>query len=255
MIKSITNLRIFLIFSLLIAITFSCSSDDDSPAPVDPLSLLAKITDQDVSNLRIPAYGYSDDVDSGLVVLILYYLEPNAADIELYKTENLTVDRNDYNNYREFDAELRQLLGTCGQGQVASDGSEYFVIVKYTVDDKIRLSRPIKVNHIENPTVWTSEGITVSQTQPGLPFFFWDRDVVGQSSKFFMAINDFNQTFSVIVTEATNFQFYDPTNVLENFTLNPPVSLPGNQTYTINFLDINEENWSTRAILNFFNEN
>jgi hypothetical protein len=234
------KLRIFLLTSILMLGMSSCSNDDDSTPPADPSLLSTQIEEQQISQDRVTAYGYSGIESSS--VLMLYYQEPNATNVTFFKTDNAKVNRNDYSNYRVYDpGETRAVLGAFRQTQEEQVANEYFAIVKYTINNQIKLSNPIRVNHINKPTSWTEVDVAVDQSNSGLPKFTWERNVAGDSSIFLFGLFDQSGDGPLvsILTTDTEFLYFDTSNAVFEYTLGTLEPLNFGELHQINFLDIN----------------
>jgi hypothetical protein len=233
---------------LLLITTFSCSNDDaPAPEPVDPFSLAGKIENQQISNEKITAIGFSS-FDAG-VTFLFYHIADGAVDIELFKTQNTEVDRTNYNNYREFAMETRTLFGNFEQGNEDTRDEEYFAIVKYTVNNEVRLSNPIKMSHTSQTSVWTNEGVGVTQSTVGYPRISWANNFDGETSYFFCILtNSSGDTFVNVTTEDTYFQYFNIFNTTNNFTQQSPEALVSDAFHRVYLLDINNDNWLNRVV-------
>jgi hypothetical protein len=111
------------------------------------------------------------------------------------------------------------------------------------------------VNHINNPTIWSDLDVTVDQSNSGLPKFTWDRNVAGDSSIFLFGLFDQSGEGPLvsILTTDTEFQYFDTSNAVFEYTIGTLGPLNIGELHQLNFLDINGENWSNRAVRSFFN--
>ncbi|PTX59226.1 hypothetical protein C8N46_11062 [Kordia periserrulae] len=244
--------RNFFIASLFLVSLFSCSNDDDSPQSVDPFSLEVRLTNQQISNEKITAIGFSNFSTSN--TFLFYHVADGATNIEFFKTENTEVDRTNYSNYREFTMETNSVFGNFEQGREDTRDEEYYAIVKYMVNNEVRLSNPIKVTPISQPNTWTSNiGVLyINQSNVGYPKISWENNTEGETSFSFCIITSSGNVLANVVTEDNRFQYFDTSNVLQDFTQQAPEALTSGVPYFVYLLDVNADNWLNRVVFHNF---
>ncbi|ARV06506.1 hypothetical protein BTO04_07240 [Polaribacter sp. SA4-10] len=173
---------------------------------------------------------------------IYYYPEDGARLVRYYETDNTSVDKNDYANYKRriltdasyFGAKLRRIS--------RSGSEESWCIVVYFTEGKLHLSEPIRLKNQSKPTEWTDD-VTINTEENLKPKFTWLDGVYAENATYFQVVTDSDVSFlSGTFTTEKEFQY----SVTEGFnTLNTttPESLILDADYNFTMMGISEDHW------------
>lgn len=219
----------------------ACNSDDPLMEIVTDETLFDLVAENVIAQDSVIACASgSMDQDEFIVYL---YPRPGVTDIRYFETENVLVDENDYQNYNQvlltqddfFDGYLRSFTR---QSQ-----DEKWVIITFMENDILNLSAPIRVKHLTQNTLFTSD-ISIDQSQSGMPFFSWNALVDPLDVIYFQVVSDSSdQLLSGTYTFESEFRYYDLANVVLNITRDTPPELIDGQTYGYTLMGVSEDNW------------
>lgn len=225
----------------------SCSSDDEKIFGLDTFGILAnQLESEPIEEGGIIAYAYSDANTDHEDVYVLYYVEEGVNSIRFYETASLDVDETDYANYKQavfltqrvFDGLFEQILHPNTQ--------EKWIIITYTFNNVTRISKPIKIQNQQQPSVWTTDGITIDQSVSGSPLFTWDDNTGSTEEIYLQIVSQEGAVLSATHTRENQFQFNDTSNVFLNLTSDNAEDIVLGENYNINLLEIDQNNWINR---------
>lgn len=230
--------RLCLFLPLLLALFFSCNSDDDSIAPFS--SLDAALVDREVVIDNVIACAASNENPN--VVSIFLYPRDGASTINFYETEGVDVDKNNYSEYTRSDASLADVFnGYLLKYEIAPE-TEKWVIVSFEEEGKVHLSNPIRLKQISKPTEYLPENVMIQPSN--MPIFSWEDGTFDDSKIYFHVVsNDNNDLLSGTYTFDKMFQYYKLDNVMLNITEQEPPNLEINEDYNFTLLAVSEDNW------------
>lgn len=185
---------------------------------------------------------------------IYYYPLVGASAMRYYETDNTSVDKTDFNNYRrkkladeaDFGGKLRKYSRT--------DAAESWCIITYVVDDKLYKSDPIKINNQTKPTEWlTDVNLTIDSSERVKPKFTWVDGIYVDTVQYFQVLTDSDNKFlSGIFTNQKTFQYYYPSTTSSNINTETPPELIFDDTYKFTLMGLNADNWVNLVIQQSF---
>ncbi|MEM9679854.1 MAG: hypothetical protein AAF901_05980 [Bacteroidota bacterium] len=230
----------------------SCVTEDSEPLIFDTTNRLSlDIEGRIYQPDAVIACAASDSLDSDLI-RIYYYPEEGATNVKFYETGNISANPNDYNSYTLLDIEDTPFFGGTLRQFERPVSVEEYIIITYEVDDKIKISTPIRTKNNIGPTDWVNT-ITINQEQSSMPKFNWDIASEEDNVIFFQVVsNSEGQLLSGTYTEQNQFQYYNLSNVVLNITQGTPPELIVGQDYTITVMDVSIDNWVNEVISSTF---
>ena len=176
-------------------------------------------------------------------ILAFFYPVPEASNYKIFATNALSKDLENYNNFIELELDTTAVFNGYLQRFALASEIERHLIISVEVDNEIKLSNPIKIKQISQPTLWNNE-VTVNKTQPLMPIFSWQNNPTGQTAIYFQVLSHLNNDFiSGTYTVEPHFQFYNLDNVVLNVTRQDPEPLQENASYQFTLMDVSEDNW------------
>ncbi|GMN09930.1 hypothetical protein MTsPCn9_19730 [Croceitalea sp. MTPC9] len=225
-------------FFLLLVLFYSCNSDD---TPLEVLvSLEESLVGKDFVVDNVIACAASNEDPN--VVSIFLYPRSGASNINFYQTENIDVDKNDFDKYVRGKGNLIDVFnGYLLKYEIVPE-REKWVIVSFEEEEKIHLSNPIRLKQTSKPTEYLPENVMVQPSN--MPIFTW-RDGVFDDSKIYFHVvsNGNNNLLSGTYTFDKMFQYYKLDNVVLNITEQEPPTLETDQNYNFTLLAVSEDNW------------
>jgi len=237
---------LIIICSLLV----SCASDDTTN-PQNNSSLLAYIDGKTFETGAVIACSGNDVADSNTVE-VYFFPEDNSENFKLFQTNSSNLDPNDYSNYNQlaiadepfFNGTLRKFAGVFD--------SERWFIVSYELDNDIKLSNPIRIKQLTQPTLF-SDAIMINQDASQMPLFSWDINSEAQNAIFFQVVSTVDDDLiSGTYTFENQFQYYNTSNVVLNITEGTPQNLPVGETFKFTVMDVSEDNWVNQLFITQF---
>lgn len=225
--------------ALLFLAMLSCDNDDDIVVNESLASLVAMHA-VEVDNVIACASGLKDDENS-----IIAYLYPRlgATDIRYYETTDIEVDKNEYQNYKQFVLSQEDLFNGYLKKITRITDQEKWVIITFFENDTLQLSNPIRLKHKSKPTEFT-DALTIDNKITENPIFFWEDGVYNDSAIYFQVVSDSDNTLlSGTYTIEKTFQYYDTTNVVLNITNQTPPDLIPSSLYNFTLMGVSEDNW------------
>ena len=239
--------RILIIVTLLLA---SCSSDDTNNLQADIL-LSSYIEDRTFETGAVIACSGNDIADPDNVE-VYFFPESNSENFRLFQTNSSSLDPNDFSNYNVLTIEDEPFFNGTLRKFVGFFDSERWVIVSYEIDGDIKLSNPIRIKQMTQPTLF-SEDILVNQEQLQMPVFSWDIYSEAKNAIFFQVVSTLDDDLiSGTYTFENQFQYYNTSNVVLNITEGIPPNLIIGQTYNFTVMDVSEDNWVNQLLITQF---
>lgn len=237
------NTYIAFTITLIISLTISCGSDDQLNASITHLGAL--VTNSDFDQGNIVAFAGNDSKDM-LLTNIYFYPTKNSKDYRFYETESI---EDDYKNLDNYTLATDQNTSSSFNGYIQRFSSinpeERWIIVTYSIGNNLKLSDPIRIKNIKQPTKFNAD-IEYAYRNNGRAKFTWQDDVFGKNDIYFQVVSDVvndNDLLSGTFTKENAFTYYDTLNVVNNITEDIPVPLILNRAYNITLMDISADNW------------
>ena len=237
---------------ILVALFLSSCSTDDANTLIDQSeSLINYIEERTVENGAVIACAGNtlNDID---IIEIFFYPEDGATNYKLYETSSSDVNPNDFINYNQislndvavFNGYLRKFVGNFN--------SERWFIVSFEIGDEIKLSNPIRIKNLSQPTLFTNQ-ISINQEETQMPLFSWNVNSEVNNAIFFEVLSTIDDDLiSGTYTFETQFQYYDTSNVVLNITNGTPPNLVLGEDYKMTIMDVSEDNWINEIFVTQF---
>jgi len=224
---------------LVILVVASCSKSDDDMVPININNLEGYTSNRTLENGAVIACAASEQDTNA--ILVFFYPEAGATNIQVFETENSSVDSNDYSNYNKINIESEPFFnGYLGKYTVLRD-QETWLIVTFELDGEVKISNPIRSKQISKTTVWNA-AVTINPT--AMPTFNWEANAVGDNAIYFQVVsNTENDLLSGTYTTENQFQYYNLSNVVLNVTTESPPELLSNEAYNFTLMDVSLDNW------------
>lgn len=236
-----------LFFSFILSILFfSCSEDTENFFPRNLKDYIEVNKNRELATVTAFAANTSGNVG---VCSIFYYPEEGATDIRYYETENITVNENDFSNYRRQSFTSSDAFGSAIKHFVRQGTTEAWCLVTYKTNGKLHISNPIKLKNNTAPTEYTSK-VSITYPETLQPVFTWTDVIVTNNERYLQVILDAeNNLISGTFTNDTYFKFYDETNVIEpKIASNTSKKLVADNVYSFTVLGIDKDNWVSLRI-------
>ncbi|MBC2844371.1 hypothetical protein [Winogradskyella flava] len=235
---------------LFIAIGFflgSCSQSDNEFRQTDN-SLTSYIENKTFETGAVIACA-GNDIENLDLVEVYFFPESNSENYRLFQTNSSNVNPNDLSNYNLVNLDSEPFFNGYLRKFVGSFSSEKWMIVSFEKDGDIKLSNPIRIKHIEQPTLFSTE-IIINQENSQMPIFSWDINSVENNAIFFQVLSTTNDDLiSGTYTFENQFQYYNTSNVVLNITNGIPPDLISGQTYKFTVMDVSEDNWVNQLLI------
>ncbi|WP_422107233.1 hypothetical protein [Winogradskyella sp.] len=239
--------RILIIISLLLA---SCSSDDTNSSLVDN-SLSSYIEGKAFEPGAVIACSGNDMVNSNNVE-IYFFPESTSDNFKLFQTNSSNLDPNNYANYEALEIADTPFFNGFLRKFVGFFDTERWVIVSYELDNEIKLSNPIRIKQLTQPTLF-SDAIMINQEQSLMPMFSWTINSEADNAIFFQVVSTTDDDLiSGTYTFENQFQYYNTSNVVLNITDGIPPNLISGETYKFTVMDVSEDNWVNQLFMTQF---
>lgn len=214
---------------------------------------LQEFLNENKTNLSEKITSFAASANGSETLSYIYYLPlTNARDFRYYEINDLTLDKNNFSNYRReilsdeavFDAKLRRFS--------RNDSDDNWCIVTYEIDGVVYTSSPIYLQIKSKPTKYETEVVrrTVENTKIQ---FTWDDFGITDNVRYFQVLRDASSTFlSGIFTTENTFTYYDLSNTTANINTETPPDLVLNEEYKFTLFGISNDNWINLTIENSF---
>ncbi len=224
-------------FIFAFIIITSCSKSNDDEVSVNNLE--GYINNRIIETGAVIACAASEQDTNA--ILVFFYPEEGATNIQVFETETTSIDNTDYINYTKIDLISEPFFnGYLGKfTRITSE--EKWIIVTFELNGEIKLSNPIRSKQITKPTVW-NDAVTIETTL--MPSFDWEANVLGDNAIYFQVLsNAQNDLLSGTYTLENQFQYYKLSNVVLNITTQTPPELQNNTLYNFTLMDVSIDNW------------
>jgi len=230
------------IIALLI---LSCSTDAENIlAP----TLDSAISSKEVVLDNVIACAASDIVDSNKIS-VFFYPRTGVTNIQYYETEDASVDKNNFDNYRPVEAAISDVFNGYLKKFDVITNVEKWVIVSFDEAGQTHLSNPIRLKQNSKPTEYLPENIAIDATS-NMPNFSWQDGSHTDTKIYFQVVSDSgNNLLSGTYTFEKEFQYYSLNNVVLNITEGTPQALKNEASYNFTLMGVSEDNW-----VNLFSE-
>ena len=236
------------IFSVLLLVFLSCSSDDGGATILEGSRLDEMLAEREVVLANVIACAASN-VDPTKVSVFLYP-RPNASNIRYYETVSAEDDKDDFSNYSLREPPLFDVFNGFLLRYEVEPEREKWVIVTFEEGGMVHVSNPIRLKQLSGPTEYLSDNVIVDFSEGNMPQFTWVDGRITDSIIYFHVISDAeNELLSGTYTLERQFQYYKLENVVLNITEETPPTLTMDTTYTFTLLAVSEDNW-----VNLFSE-
>ncbi len=231
------------LFLSLFAMVCSCSSD----ALQQEETLADWVEGKEIVVDNVIACAASNANDN--FISVFFYPREGVTNIKYFETEDATFNKNDYYNYQQVEAPIRNVFnGYLKKFEVVVD-SEKWVVVSFDEAGKTHLSNPIRLKHDTKPTEYVSNNIEID-TATNMPNFVWNDGQYDDTKIYFQVISDASRNLlSGTYTLEKNFSYYVLDNVVLNITKDTPPALLNDADYNFTLMGVSEDNW-----VNLFSE-
>ena len=232
---ALSKLKYFFLF--LILITYGCSED----GLANLSSLKVALDGETVVKDNVIACAASADNKGG--VNVFFYPREGATNFRYFETENLEVDKNNFDTYTEkapvifdvFNGELKRFS--------VESSKEKWVVVSFIEEGKVHICNPIHLKHITKPTEKQST-VSINSDNPIMPIFSWEDGLYTDSAIYFQVLTDADSNFlSGTYTFEKMFQYYNLDNVVLNITKKSPPNLIRTKNYGFTLMAVSQDNW------------
>lgn len=229
--------------SFFVCILLSCSTDALNVEETLGDSLSSKKIVQD--NVIACA---ATNADSN-IISVFFYPRTGVSNYQYFETENITVDKNDFDNYLPVVVPVKDVFnGYLKKFEITSD-NEKWVIVSFDENGQTHVSNPIRLKHKTKPTEYLPNNIGVEFVAKK-PDFSWQDGTYKDTKIYFQVVSDVaNNLLSGTYTYDKSFQYYSLDNVVLNITTKTPSELIKQNEYHFTLMAVSEDNW-----VNFFSE-
>lgn len=169
-----------------------------------------------------------------------------------YETENTTVDKTDFSNYKRRSLPESTVFGSKLRRFTHESSDEVWCLVTYITEGKLHISEPIKTKNNSRQTQYSTE-VEIIETAPLMPVFNWTDGTFKENTTYFQAISKNDNTFlsGTFTTEKT-FQYYNETNITGKIHTVTPENLITDSTYKLALYGISQDNWVNLVIQTSF---
>ncbi|QNM85547.1 hypothetical protein H9W90_00015 [Polaribacter pectinis] len=241
--------------SFITLLFFSCSEDNDITVPRNLQEYLDTNPNRELENLNAFAASLNDSENA---TYIFYTPTESATEVRYYETENVSVDENDFSNYRRKNLTTQDIYAGKLRFFSRTDTEDSWCIVTYLTEGKLYKSDPIQIKINSKPTQWTNN-VTIEYPETITPKFTWTDNNTTENDIYFQVISDEENSdgeeefISGTYTKEKTFQFYDTSNVVLDINEgNTPEDLVKDEEYIFSMFGISEDNWANLAIQKSF---
>ncbi len=234
--------KINLLFGCLFLLV-ACNSDENANVQSDTSSdTLATLVAQNTIEIDNVIACASGSVNPNEVIAYVYP-RPGATDLRYFETENITVDKNNYENYIQIVLPEGDFFNGYLKTFTRQTSEEKWVIISFRESGILHLSNPIRLKHQTQNTNF-STSVDIDQSQPGSPLFNWDTIVQPLDAIYFQVVSDTSdELLSGTYTFEPQFRYYELNNVVLNVTEETPPELINGIDYGFTVMGVSEDNW------------
>ncbi|WP_299678210.1 hypothetical protein [uncultured Dokdonia sp.] len=225
-----------------LVLLISCNSDNETIAEQDDDGSLDTLVAQntiEIDNVIACASGSENPNE----IIAYVYPRLGVSDIRYFETESVTVDKNDYENYRQVILPEEDFFNGYLKTFTRQTTVEKWVIISFRESGILHLSNPIRLKHKTQNTNFTTE-VTIDQSQIGMPLFNWETILQPLDAIYFQVVSDAsNELLSGTYTFEPQFRYYQLDNVVLNITEEIPPELASQTLYGFTVMGVSEDNW------------
>ncbi len=176
-------------------------------------------------------------------ISVFFYPRPGVTNIQYFETENIEVDKNDFENYSAVIIPLQNIFNGYLQKFDVTAVVEKWAIVAFDEGGKTHLSNPIRLKQLTKPTEYLPQNLSVVEPT-GTAIFAWEDGRYDDTEIYFQVVSDAQDNLiSGTYTFEKMFQFYNLENVVLNITKGIPNPLQEGKAYRITLMGVSEDNW------------
>jgi hypothetical protein len=182
------------------------------------------------------------------------YFDPieGAFEYRFYETENTTVDKTDFTNYRRRSLPEESIFKGAFRRFTNTSSDEKWCLVTYITDGKLHISEPIKTKNNSKATEWSTD-VEIDYTEALKPKFTWVDGTHAENDTYFQALTQSDNTFlSGTFTSDKTFQYYNEGNITSKVHTITPPDLILDGEYKFSMYGISEDNWVNLVIQKSF---
>ncbi|QTD38861.1 hypothetical protein JL193_06285 [Polaribacter batillariae] len=210
---------------------------------------IAVHTDKTINTARAFAANANGNKET---TYIYYQPVADAYDFRYYETEDTSVLKTDFSNYRRKNLTSTPALGNKFRRFSNNSSKEVWCIVTFISGDKLYVSDPIKTKNQTKTTEWKSE-ITIDDSETLKPRFTWTDGTHTDNVKYLQIFTKKDDSFlSGTYTTEKTFKYYDTSNVTENLNKSTPPAFVLDDENTLTLFGISEDNWVNLVIQKIF---
>lgn len=181
-----------------------------------------------------------------------FYPLTDARDFRYYETENITVDKDDFTNYKRKILTEEAVFGAKFRRFSRTDDTESWYIITYEIDEVVYKSAPIRLRNITQPTVYETE-ITIEYPESLKPKFTWQDYTTTNNNEYLFLITHSNLSFvSGVYTTQKTFTYNDFSNVTTNLNAGTTQDLVVEDQYKATLIGLSSDNWVNLVIQDSF---
>jgi len=232
-----------IVFVLSVFFLLSCSSDETVEEIQETVVLANLLVDREVVIDNVIACAASNRDPN--VVSVYLYPRPGVTNIRIFGTENITQDKNDFNNYTEINSPpLEDFLNGYLLRYEVRPTQEKWVVAIFEENDEIHIANPVRLKQITAPTEYLTDNVSIDNIMGNMPGFEWTDGSFTDSVIYFHAVTEEDgELLSGTYTFEQNFQYYKLDNVVLNITEETPPDLDFNTPYNFVLLGVTEDSW------------
>lgn len=238
---------------IIVTVLTSCIKDDSVPIVFEDIVILGnELGDNLYQTDAIFAFAANDQTESAHTN-IYTVIENGATDIKFYESDYPNINSQDLFSYKLMEIQPSLINDAKVKTYRHTFLRDEWIIMTYKIDNKIKLSSPVRINNLFHPTNFI-EAVNIDQDLNGSASFNWDVQSYDANAFFFEIMKDDNsQVLSLTFTNDSNFQYFNLANVTLNLSENTPPSLEQGRNYDITILDIGLDNWINSVYNRTFN--
>jgi len=184
--------------------------------------------------------------NESLPVSILFYPEGNASNFKYFETETIEVDPEDLENYELKELDDSPIFnGYLRRFEREAVDRNIWSRVTFIKDGNLHISNPIRIKYDDKPTEYSTDLLTIDQSEKLAPNFTWEDGIIPENVIYFHALLDADgELVSGTYTFDRQFQFYNLSNVVLNIRdITPAPSLIPNEEYNLVIMGVSVDNW------------
>lgn len=203
---------------------------------------------------RADIFAFGVSANGNIETTYIYYLPiEDSFDFRYYETENTSVDKDNFSNYRRKSLGSSIVLGKEFRRFTNQSSDEVWCLVTYIADGKLHISKPIKTKNKSRKTDWTTV-VDINEDERLKPVFTWQDGTFAENEVYLQIFTTENDTFlSGTFTIDKTFQYYNETNIVNDkiHTIAPPELILDDE-YKFSLFGLSSDNWANLVIQKTF---